>query len=277
MSEIKDKNIKQNKGSKKTMVETMLLLYGIPYSAIAENYGDDPRKYKSLIYGDYLRIDREVLKNICDFLGVSTDLVLNGLCAHMDAKVYINNINKWISFEEYILFRSVGIIGEFYFFKKDDEEENDDEYENEQPQYITRFFSKEHGIDLNNPKYMEDFKEMMVKSLLTINNSFNSYALALNSKWVTRCKNEELYEDLIKPYFLKHIDEETFNNCLKRVKIGKIAKKLNINIDINKSSFSYNEVMNILNACLDQNNSDNNKIVKEDGKNKNDKHDDFEN
>lgn len=250
--ENEEKN-KENKECEMTMVETILFLYQMPYSAIARNYNDDPRKYTSLIVGDYMRIDRDVLKNICECLNVSTDLVLNGLCKNMEPKVYISNINKWFTFDEYIMFRSIGAIFDTH-----------NSLRSVLPYRHVFAIEKCSWLDLNRNDYIDQLKEKMMDGSITIYS--NSHQLRYIYKFSFKLSMEEQYEKILKSIFAKYIDEKTFNKCLQSEQMKKIKDKLSIDIDLNKKNYTHDELMQILNACLEQNQKNNNDTVNNNSK-----------
>ena len=243
------KETKENKQHEFTMVEILIYLYRINYSNIARMHNDDPRKYASLVFGDYQRIDKDVLKNICNVLDVSTDLVLNGLCKNMEPKVYISNINKWFTFDEYIMFRSIGAISDDLVFER------------------RSFFKHEFKenkcswLDLNKDNYIEQLKQKMIEGAVTIYQG--SYPRPFGSSNIHRKSLEEQYEKIIKTVFIKYMDEEIFDNCLQRVKIKKLTDKLSIDIDLDKVNYTQDDLIKILNAWIEHKDSDNKDSVKE--------------
>lgn len=212
------------KKDRMTKIESLLFIYGMPYSYIAEVYSDekhteDPRKYKLLVNGEFQRIDKDVLTNICNFLNVSTDLVLDGLYDCMDGRVFIENCEKWITFDQYILFRSIGIVLDILAVGDDGRK------------YIRHYFRVNdyvEGLDLRNDSYMDIF----IKYLKTSRRIIYSAGVANVIHYDSCCKNEDKYEDIIKPYFLKYLREDEFEERLevyRKIKISRYMAKASKN------------------------------------------------
>lgn len=191
--------------TKYTKAGLMLYLYDIPFSFVAKLFGkeEQKRKYKLIFEGNYQRIDLSVLGNICNFLNITPGVVLDGLADNDATKVYIKNINRWIDFDTYILFRSTRIV-EDTFKEEDKTIEHNVLFEyasealynrngfNSLVKYATAYFT-----------VIPDPKEIKVKGLGTY------------------CHNKEKYFNQIKPYLLKFMDEEAFE-----VKESKLLVKL---------------------------------------------------
>lgn len=247
-----------------TIGEILLFINGINCVLIADALSkgkevkEDPRKYRNIISGEYARIEKDTLKNLCTFLGVSTDLVLNGLCEHMEPKVYIHYPGIWITFDEYIMFRSINAIRDRCVFVTDD---------NTKETYLKRI---EHDLlldrcswlDLYGQNYVDQFRDRMMRGLITIYTT-SDMQLVFPIRFKADNKFKEKYDKIIKKVFLKYVSEKVFNNCLQKVQMEKITKKLNVDVDFNKTAFSYNDLIQIVNACMEQNLSNNSDSVKE--------------
>lgn len=212
INEIKEEKPKMTKG------EIFLFINGINCVFIADALSEgkevkeDPRKYRNIISGDYSRIEKDTLKNLCTFLGVSTDLVLDGLYPYMKGSVYIHSQKTWISFNEYILLKCTGHVLDLFANGT-----------NGHP-YIKHIFRARYG-DLNRENdFMKNFVDglngetlQMSQSILRPNSRRFKTAV---SKYI--CPNEKKYEEIIKPYFLEVLTgddktkEKKFNHLLER-------------------------------------------------------------
>ncbi len=186
------------KKSEYTKAELMLYLYDIPFSFIADIFGnkDQKRKYQLIFEGKYQRIDLTILDNICNFLNVTPGVGLDGLLENDSFKVYIKNINTWIDYDTYILLRSVGIVEDL--FKKEEKtiEHNVSFKVASEPLYKRNGFNSLIKYGVASFTKILDPIEVQVKEL-------GRY-----------CHNKEKYINQIKPYLLKFMDEETFKKKL---------------------------------------------------------------
>lgn len=213
---------------KMTKGEIFLFLAGMNctflahYLSAGKEVKEDPRKYRNILSGEYSRIERDTLKNLCSFLGVSTDLVLDGLYDDMNGSVYIHNQKIWISFNEYILLKCTGHITEYVAKGKNG------------CSYIR------HGVlvsDIDFRKdtdYMKTFIDSLNGEIPTIRQKIYrplSYLTSIRGIDSVYC-NEQKYETIIKPYFLEILkgDEKTkemkFENLLQRTEQKNAANSI---------------------------------------------------
>lgn len=200
-----------------TKIETLLFIYGMTCSYIAKclsagkSYTEDPRKYRNIASGEYSRIEKDTLMNLCTFLGVSVDLALDGLFGNMGGSVYIHNQNKWISFDDFILLKTTRFVGDILVLDNDGN-----------PKYIRHVIRKD-LFDLNDQKnpYMLKF----AKEIEPYEYGYKIYRPnhILIKNYFNCCKNEKKYEQLIKPYYVKLFGGDTkkveflFNSKLERI------------------------------------------------------------
>ncbi len=179
-----------------TKIGLLLFIYNITPSEISTFTNKDRRKYVPIIDGIYQRIEKDLVMDLCKFLNVTVDTVLDGLYKVDSGRVYISNKDILIPFNEYIFFRYTEIVV--------------DTYDQEKGEVIHNL-----NFDVVNE---ELFNKEGISYLLKVSKDrqlLNTNVLRLLSRTNYATDNKLAYYKAIKPYLLKFLTEEEIENNAK--------------------------------------------------------------
>ena len=191
-----------------TKIGLLLFLYNITPSEISVKCGKDRRKYVSIIDGVYQRIEKDVVSDLCNFLNVSVDTVLDDIYKNDAGMVYISNKDMFIPFNEYIFFRYTEVVV--------------DTYDQEKGDVIHNF-----NYDVVNEELIDKKRMSYLLKIAKERPLVNSNVLRLLRRTNYATDNKLAFYKAIKPYLLKFLTEEEIEEKAKGIYYKELVKEAN--------------------------------------------------